>query len=165
LDDIAVLHGDVESAKDLPVRIHSECLTGDVFGSKRCDCRDQLELALERISEAGTGAVLYLRQEGRGIGIAEKVKAYELQQGGFDTVDANEHLGFDADLRDYEVAAQMLRVLGIESVVLFTNNPLKVEGLRKGGIVVSRREAITVDPSDENSSYLDTKRRRMGHLL
>ena len=165
LDDVAVLHGDVAGAKELPVRIHSECLTGDVFGSKRCDCRDQLELALDRIADAPAGAVLYLRQEGRGIGIAEKVKAYELQEQGYDTLDANTHLGFDGDLRNYEVAAEMLRALGVESVALFTNNPAKVEGLQQNGIVASRREPITADPRDENSVYLDTKKRRMGHLL
>ena len=165
IDDVAVLHGEVAGVRELPVRVHSECLTGDVFGSKRCDCRDQLEIALDMITEAKAGAVVYMRQEGRGIGIAEKVKAYALQEKGLDTLEANEHLGFDGDLRDYGIAAAILRALEVGSVVLHTNNPLKVEGLRQHGVEVERREPIHAEPRDENLHYLDTKRRRMGHLL
>lgn len=165
LEHVAVLSGDVSGARRLPVRVHSECLTGDVFGSKRCDCRDQLEMALDKITTAEAGALIYMRQEGRGIGIAEKVKAYELQEQGLDTLDANVHLGFDADLRDYSLAAGMLQALGVASVVLHTNNPLKVDGLRECGVEVEAREAIKAAPRDENVEYLDTKRKRMGHLL
>ena len=165
LDDVAVIAAPVKGVKALPVRVHSECLTGDVFGSNRCDCRDQLEIGLGRIVEQGGGAVLYLRQEGRGIGIAEKVKAYALQEQGLDTLDANIHLGFDGDLRDYAVASTMLRALEVASVVLFTNNPLKVQGLREHGTIVERRESIVAASRDENVDYLEAKRRRMGHLL
>jgi len=165
LDDVALIAAPVEGVESLPVRVHSECLTGDVFGSKRCDCRDQLEIAIERVKSHGAGAVLYLRQEGRGIGIAEKVKAYSLQEQGLDTLDANIHLGFDGDLRDYSVAAQMLHALEVASIVLFTNNPLKVQGLEAHGVNVVRREAIVADSRDENTAYLDAKRKRMGHLL
>lgn len=165
IDDVALIAAPVAGATSLPVRVHSECLTGDVFGSIRCDCRDQLEIALERIVEHGVGAVLYLRQEGRGIGIAEKIKAYELQEQGLDTLDANIHLGFDGDMRDYSVAAAMLHALEVASIVLFTNNLLKVEGLEEHGVTVERREAIVADSRDENLAYLDAKRRRMGHLL
>jgi GTP cyclohydrolase II len=165
IDDVAVIVAPVAGVEELPVRVHSECLTGDVFGSKRCDCRDQLEIALERVTQNGAGAVLYMRQEGRGIGIAEKVKAYSLQEQGLDTLDANIHLGFDGDLRDYSLAAAMLEALEVASIVLFTNNPLKVEGLEQHGVRVARRESIVADSRDENVAYLDAKRRRMGHLL
>lgn len=165
LDDIAIFQGSVEGATALPTRVHSECLTGDVFLSQRCDCREQLELALERIQDRSCGLVLYMRQEGRGIGIAAKVGAYALQEQGLDTVDANRHLGFDDDLRSYEVAAAMLNALGVESVVLQTNNPLKVQGLKESGIEVLDREAIEVTPVQSNETYLETKRARMGHML
>lgn len=165
LDDIAILQGSVDRAKALPTRVHSECLTGDVFLSQRCDCREQLELALDRIQDRSCGLVLYMRQEGRGIGIAAKVGAYALQEQGLDTVDANRHLGFDDDLRSYEVAAAMLQALSVESIVLQTNNPLKVEGLKQHGIKVLDREAIEVTPVESNETYLETKRDRMGHLL
>ena len=165
LDDVAVIAAPVAGVEKLPVRVHSECLTGDVFGSKRCDCRDQLEIGLARIVANGGGAVLYLRQEGRGIGIAEKVKAYELQEQGLDTLDANIHLGFDGDLRDYGTAAAMLHAMEVASIVLLTNNPLKVDGLREHGVQVEKREAIVAESRDENVAYLDAKKTRMGHLL
>lgn len=165
LDDIAIFQGEIEHAKDLRTRVHSECLTGDVFLSQRCDCREQLELALERIKEEKLGLILYMRQEGRGIGIAAKVGAYALQEQGYDTVDANRHLGFDDDLRTYDVAAGMLNALKVESIVLQTNNPAKIEGLREYGINVKGREAILVDPVESNEAYLETKRQRMRHML
>jgi GTP cyclohydrolase II len=165
LRDVAVVKGDVDGKADVHVRIHSECLTGDVFSSVRCDCGEQLELAMHRIDDAGLGIILYMRQEGRGIGIANKVRAYELQDGGMDTVQANEHLGFDDDLRSYETAADMLKSLGIKSIVLHTNNPKKVDGLRTAGVEVTQREPIAVAPREENKFYLATKRARSGHLL
>jgi GTP cyclohydrolase II len=165
MEDVAIVVGDVADAEDVETRVHSECLTGDVFGSVRCDCRDQLELALERISHAGRGVLLYMRQEGRGIGIAEKVKAYALQDGGLDTVEANLHLGYDEDLRDYGRAAAMLRALDVSSVILHTNNPEKIEGLRSHGITVSRREPIIASSREENAVYLATKREKMRHEI
>lgn len=165
LDDIAIVRGDVSGRAEVRTRIHSECLTGDVFGSLRCDCRDQLELALQRIAESEAGVILYLRQEGRGIGIAQKVRAYHLQEQGLDTVEANLHMGFDDDLRDYSVAAAMLRALGVASVVLHTNNLRKLAGLQHGGIEVARREPLIAAARDENRRYLDTKRDKSGHLL
>jgi len=165
LDDVAVVRGALQGAVEVPTRVHSECLTGDVFGSYRCDCRDQLELALTRIAGAETGVILYLRQEGRGIGIAQKVRAYQLQESGLDTVEANLHLGFDDDLRDYSVAAAMLHALGVASIALHTNNLRKIEGLRAGGVVVERREAIIAASREENAGYLATKRDKSGHLL
>ena len=165
LDDVAIVRGALVGAVEVPTRVHSECLTGDVFGSFRCDCRDQLELALARIAAAETGVILYLRQEGRGIGIAQKVRAYELQEKGLDTVEANLHLGFDDDLRDYSVAAAMLHALGVASIALHTNNLRKIEGLRAGGVEVSRREALIAATRQENAGYLATKRDKSGHLL
>jgi GTP cyclohydrolase II len=165
LDEVAVVVGDVASIPGVPTRIHSECLTGDVLGSYRCDCGDQLHLALERFAAAGLGVLLYMRQEGRGIGIAEKIRAYELQEGGLDTVEANEHLGYDTDLRSYATAAAMLHALGVESVELHTNNPAKVDGLTAHGIQVERRVAIVASPRDQNRGYLSTKRAKMGHIL
>lgn len=165
LDDVAIVRGDVEGQAEVPVRMHSECLTGDVLGSTRCDCGDQLHEALRRIAEAECGILLYLRQEGRGIGIANKVRAYALQDEGLDTVDANRHLGFDDDLRRYDLAAGMIEGLGVKSIELYTNNPKKVEGLREMGVVVARRLPLQVAPREENRRYLDTKRRRSGHLL
>jgi GTP cyclohydrolase II len=165
LDDVAIVRGDVRGRADIPTRIHSECLTGDVFGSFRCDCRDQLELALQRIADQPTGIILYLRQEGRGIGIAQKVRAYHLQEQGLDTVEANRHLGFDDDLRDYSVAAAMLRALGVGSIVLHTNNLRKVAGLQSGGVAVMRREPLIAEAREQNKHYLATKRDKSGHLL
>ena len=165
LDDVAIVRGELRGAQQVPTRVHSECLTGDVFGSFRCDCRDQLELALARIAGAETGIILYLRQEGRGIGIAQKVRAYQLQQIGLDTVETNLHLGFDDDLRDYSVAAAMLHALGVASIVLHTNNLRKIEGLTAGGVVVDHREAIIAPSREQNAGYLATKRDKSGHLL
>lgn len=165
LDDVAIVRGDVRGQADIPTRIHSECLTGDVFGSFRCDCRDQLELALQRIASQPTGIILYLRQEGRGIGIAQKVRAYHLQEQGLDTVEANLHMGFDDDLRDYSVAAAMLRALGVGSIVLHTNNLRKIAGLQQGGVAVQRREPLIAEAREQNKHYLATKRDKSGHLL
>lgn len=167
LSDIALVKGSLEdrpSASRIPVRVHSECLTGDVLGSRRCDCGQQLDLALQRLAATECGALLYLRQEGRGIGIANKVRAYALQDTGLDTVEANEHLGFDDDLRTYDVAAGMLYALGIRAVTLHTNNPRKIAGLQAAGIDVVR-EPLQIEPGRHNRHYLETKRRRSGHLL
>ncbi len=165
LDDVAIVQGEVEGAQDVPVRVHSECLTGDVLGSNRCDCGEQLHEALHRFSHADRGVLLYLRQEGRGIGIANKIRAYALQDEGLDTVDANRHLGFDDDLRRYDVAAAMITAMGMASVELHTNNPKKVDGLREAGVEVTRRVALQIAPREENRFYLATKRSRSGHLL
>ena len=165
LDHVALICGDIAGAAEVPTRVHSECLTGDVFGSLRCDCRDQLELALDRVASDGFGLILYMRQEGRGIGIAEKVRAYELQDHGYDTLEANLHLGFDGDMRTYDIAAAMIHALEVESIVLHTNNPAKVEGLSSSGVVVARREGIVSEPRDENVNYLNTKKAKMGHEL
>ena len=147
------------------VRIHSECLTGDVLGSQRCDCGPQLEAALKRIQAEGRGVVIYLRQEGRGIGLLNKLRAYELQEGGADTVDANELLGFPADSRDYGPAAGILEDLGVRHVRLMSNNPLKFTGLEEYGVSVVSREPIEIQPNTSNVRYMQTKRSRMGHIL
>jgi len=163
-EHLAVTVGEIDGKDDLLVRVHSECLTGEAFHSVRCDCRDQLDLALERIQAAGAGAVLYLRQEGRGIGLGNKIRAYAKQDEGLDTVDANLALGFGDDQRGYQVAADMLRDLGVRSVALMTNNPRKVEGLERDGIRVSRREPHEVEAHEHNRDYLKTKQNRLGHL-
>jgi GTP cyclohydrolase II/3,4-dihydroxy 2-butanone 4-phosphate synthase/GTP cyclohydrolase II len=166
-EHLAVIAGEVEGAEDLLIRVHSECLTGEVLHSLKCDCRDQLDLALERIQSAGAGAVLYLRQEGRGIGLGNKIRAYAKQDEGLDTVDANLALGFDEDQRGYHVAADMLRDLGVRSVALMTNNPRKVHGLENDGIdgiAVTRREPHEVEAHEHNRDYLKTKQDRLGHL-
>ena len=162
---LAVLKGEVEGADDVLVRMHSECLTGDVFGSLRCDCGEQLELALHRIAAEGRGAVIYLRQEGRGIGLGNKIRAYALQDGGQDTVQANESLGFKPDLRDYGIGAQILLDLGLHRIRLLTNNPRKVVGLDGYDLEIVGREPLRVEPGDHNRDYLETKRTRLGHLL
>lgn len=164
-DHVAIVRGDVHGVADVPVRLHSECLTGDVFGSLRCDCRQQLEAALDRLEALPCGVILYMRQEGRGIGLANKVRAYALQETGLDTVDANRHLGFDDDLRDYDVAAEMLKLLGVASVDLMTNNPNKIEALQRCGVTISRRSPLQIEPNPHNFAYLQTKKRRSGHLL
>jgi GTP cyclohydrolase II len=161
----ALVHGDIVGKEDVPVRLHSECLTGDAFGSLRCDCRDQLEMALNQISKGDAGLVLYLRQEGRGIGFANKIKAYQLQEIGFDTIQANEVLGFRADERDYEVAAHMLHSLDVRSIRLMSNNPEKIADLRTHGIQVQGRIPLVVPPNPHNRRYLETKRLKAGHLL
>ena len=147
------------------VRVHSECLTGDVFGSKRCDCGEQLKLAMEMISNLGNGVILYMRQEGRGIGLVNKLKAYQLQDGGMDTVEANEALGFKADLRDYGIGAQILADLGLSKIRLLTNNPKKIVGLEGYGLQVVERVPLIVRPSKSNKRYLRTKKEKMGHVI
>lgn len=157
--------GELRGAEDLPVRIHSECFTGDVMGSLRCDCRDQLEAAMQYIASQEAGAVVYLRQEGRGIGLVNKIRAYALQEEGLDTVEANHALGFPDDLRRYDIAAQMLQELGVSSVRLITNNPNKIEGLRRHGVEVSGRIPHVMPATEHNAFYLHTKRIKSGHLL
>ena len=155
----------VQPGRTTPVRLHSECLTGDALGSLRCDCRAQLETAQAALGRSETGILLYMRQEGRGIGLANKIAAYALQDEGLDTVEANLHLGFDADLRTYDVAAAMLRLLGAERIALHTNNPAKIFGLKSSGIDVVERIPLRVGETEHNSHYLATKRDRCGHLL
>ena len=162
---LAFVLGDVHGAEDLLLRVHSECFTSDVLGSLRCDCGEQLERSLEMIGRAGRGALLYLRQEGRGIGLVDKLRAYNLQDSGFDTVEANLQLGHDVDERDYTPAALMIRDLGIRSINLITNNPTKIRELRRLGIDICRRTAVEIAPGPENLRYLRTKRFRMDHLL
>ena len=157
--------GDISSAEAPLVRIHSECLTGDAFGSMKCDCGPQLKAAMKKIQETGCGAIVYLRQEGRGIGLHSKIQAYALQDIGYDTLDANLALGLPADARDYRIAAQMLSDAGVKKVRLMTNNPLKIEGLRVNGIEVDFRIEHISGVSIENIDYLSTKRKRMGHIL
>jgi GTP cyclohydrolase II len=161
----AVVRGSVDGRTGVPVRLHSACFTGDLMGSLRCDCRDQLEAALTFVGRAERGVVLYLPQEGRGIGLVNKIRAYGLQEQGLDTVEANIALGFPDDLRDYDVAAAMLHALGIESVCLLTNNPRKVEGLRKYGVPVIGRIPLRTRSNEFNALYLETKRQKSGHLL
>jgi len=161
---VALVMGDVHAAPPL-VRIHSQCLTGDVFGSLRCDCRLQLELALSKISEEGAGILLYEQQEGRGIGLMAKLKAYELQDQGLDTVEANVELGYAADCREYELPAEVLKLLGISQVRLITNNPEKVAALQSAGIAVVERVSAEVEPQETFERYLRTKQEKMGHIL
>ena len=161
---LAMVHPEIDTTKPVYLRIHSECLTGDLFGSHRCDCGEQLNRAM-RIAAAGKGIVLYLRQEGRGIGIINKLKAYELQDQGLDTIQANVHLGLDIDSRDYTVAQGILQNLGVNKIQLLTNNPEKVEAFGKGPVEVVRRLPIVVDPIKENRGYLQTKETSMGHWL
>lgn len=160
----ALVCGDVEGASEVPLRMHSECLTGDVFGSLRCDCREQLEASLLYIQELGTGVILYMRQEGRGIGLENKIRAYALQEQGLDTNQANEALGFRADERTYDVAADMLAMLGIRSVRLMSNNPTKLQGLASHGVHIADRIPVVVSPNPLNERYLQTKQ-ASGHLL
>ncbi|MCB9545621.1 MAG: GTP cyclohydrolase II [Myxococcales bacterium] len=163
-EHVALSVGELAGAEDVLVRMHSECLTSEVLGSLKCDCKAQLDAALERIQAAGRGLVIYLRQEGRGIGLGNKIRAYALQEAGADTVDANRLLGFEDDLRSYDVAVQVIAALGIRSVRLLTNNPLKIEALAEAGVKVSGREAVFTGLNPVNQNYLETKRVRMGHL-
>jgi len=164
-EHVAMVHGDVVGAEDVAVRLHSECLTGDVMGSLRCDCRDQLTEGLRAIQREGRGILLYLRQEGRGIGLLNKIRAYALQEQGLDTVEANQALGFRDDERDYAVAAHMLRSLGVKSVRVVTNNPDKIRQLAQHGVEVSGRIPHVIPPNEFNRFYLETKVRRSGHMI
>jgi len=164
-EHVAITKGDVIGASDVPVRLHSECLTGDAIGSLRCDCRDQLEASLKAIGQMERGMVLYLRQEGRGIGLANKIRAYSLQDDGLDTVEANHALGFRDDERDYAVAAHMLMSLKVESVQLMTNNPKKIDQLTQYGINVTKRIPHIMEPNEHNRFYLETKAAKSGHMI
>jgi GTP cyclohydrolase II len=164
-EHLALVMGEVKGAHNVAVRVHSECLTSEVFGSLKCDCKEQLERAQEEIARRGCGVILYLRQEGRGIGLANKIRAYALQALGADTVEANELLHLPVDARQYDVAADMLRALGVESVELMTNNPTKVDSLRRLGVVVEKRLPMLVAANPFSASYLEVKRKRMQHDL
>ena len=161
----AFVRGEVRGASNVLARVHSECFTGEVLHSLKCDCREQLDQALQRIADADRGIVIYLRQEGRGIGLGNKIRAYALQQQGADTVDANVKLGFPADSRRYHVAAEILDQLGIASIALMTNNPEKVKALQNDGVAVALRVPMIINANDHNRDYLRTKNRRMGHLI
>ncbi len=161
----AIIKGDVVDKEGVVTRVHSECLTGDVMGSKRCDCRDQLLESLKIIEKEGAGIVLYLRQEGRNIGLTEKIKAYALQDKGLDTIDANIHLGYQPDERDYGIAANCLKNLKVKSIKLLTNNPEKIQQLMAAGIKIDERLPLIIEPSEYSRAYLETKAARSGHLL
>jgi 3,4-dihydroxy 2-butanone 4-phosphate synthase / GTP cyclohydrolase II len=162
---VALVKGDVAGRENVLVRVHSECLTGDVFHSLRCDCGEQLEHAMARIEEEGSGVVLYMAQEGRGIGLLNKLKAYELQENGYDTVDANLELGFPADLREYGIGSQILADLGLSTIRILTNNPRKITGIEGFGLRVVEQVPIEVSPNAENLRYLAAKRSKLGHRL
>jgi GTP cyclohydrolase II len=164
-ESVVLKMGDISGPNPVLVRIHSQCLTGDVFHSLRCDCRAQLELALEAIAREGRGLLIYEHQEGRGIGLLNKLRAYELQDHGADTVEANEQLGFDADLRAYEMPGAVLRYLGVSAVRLMSNNPEKIQALEQAGIRVTERVPCIAEPSGSTENYLRTKKEKLGHLL
>ncbi len=165
MEHIALVYGNVEGKKDVLVRVHSECLTGDVFHSQRCDCGEQLETAMQMIAEEGAGVIVYMRQEGRGIGLANKIHAYRLQEEGCDTVEANVKLGFPPDLREYGLGAQILLDLGVKSVILLTNNPQKIVGIKGYGITIKARTPLIIKAHKHNEKYLRTKKKKMGHLI
>ncbi len=162
---IAFIKGDVKGKKNVLVRVHSQCLTGDTFGSKKCDCGEQLDKAFRNINKNGSGVLLYMSQEGRGKGFCNKMKAYELQEKGMDTVEANLHLGFDADLRDYGIGAQILSDLGLTTIHLMTNNPRKIVGLEGYGLKITKRVPLTTIPNEDNKRYLSTKKNKLNHML
>jgi 3,4-dihydroxy 2-butanone 4-phosphate synthase/GTP cyclohydrolase II len=162
---LALVHGEVAGKPGVLVRVHSECLTGDVFGSRRCDCGPQLHQAMRQVAEAGRGVIVYMRQEGRGIGLPAKIKAYKLQERGYDTVEANRKLGYGMDLREYGLGAQILVDLGLKTIRLLTNNPKKIVGLEGYGLEIIEQVPIRVKPNPHNARYLKTKRKKMGHLL
>lgn len=162
---LALVCGQVSGHPDVLVRVHSECLTGDVFGSRRCDCGPQLHQAMRQVAEDGRGVIVYMRQEGRGIGLAPKIRAYKLQEQGYDTVEANKKLGYDMDLREYGLGAQILADLGLRTIRLLTNNPRKVVGLEGYGLEITEQVPIRVKPNPHNARYLETKRKKLGHLL
>jgi 3,4-dihydroxy 2-butanone 4-phosphate synthase/GTP cyclohydrolase II len=162
---IALVKGDVKGKKDVLVRVHSQCLTGDTFGSKRCDCGEQLDSAFKLINKNGSGVLLYMAQEGRGIGLCNKMKAYELQEKGLDTVEANLELGFEADMRDYGIGAQILSDLGLTTVHLMTNNPRKIIGLEGYGLKITKVIPVKIKPNENNKNYLNTKKTKLKHML
>ncbi|MBN2255502.1 MAG: GTP cyclohydrolase II, partial [Deltaproteobacteria bacterium] len=164
-ENLAIVKGDIGPDDEVLVRVHSECLTGDVFGSERCDCGDQLHEAMSMVQKEGKGVIVYMRQEGRGIGLANKIKAYHLQEHGRDTVEANIELGFKPDLRDYGIGAQILVDLGVRKMRLMTNNPKKIVGLQGYGVEVVDRVPIEIEPTKDSLYYLETKKKKMGHLL
>ncbi|MDD5100231.1 MAG: GTP cyclohydrolase II, partial [Syntrophales bacterium] len=165
MQHVALIKGEITPEDEVLVRVHSECLTGDVFGSERCDCGDQLHQAMRMVADAGKGVIVYMHQEGRGIGLVNKIKAYELQEHGQDTVEANIALGFKEDLRDYGIGAQILADIGVRKMRLLTNNPKKIVGLEGYSLTITERVPIEIRPNENNIQYLKTKRRKMGHIL